>query len=84
MNTQETPSHDAIALPVWVNDVGLFGQDEDARSRARHPWETSRSLALLLTLLPMLRSCPARHTRPPRQEWNLPNGCAFAVRYRSR
>ena len=63
----------------------------------QHPWETPRTLGLLLTLAVLLQvphpfrkakgwasGHPRRRCRPARHEWNLPNGCVLAARYRSR
>jgi hypothetical protein len=68
-----------------MNATGVFSHEAaPAPFGARYPWETPRTMGLMLMLLPLLRSRPPRHKRPVRQEWSLPNGCVFAVRYRSR
>jgi hypothetical protein len=66
-----------------VQRVALDCRDRDATANAQSPWEMPRAVALMLTLLRMLRSRPPRHNRPPHREWTLPNGCVLAVRYRS-
>jgi len=63
----------------------VFAHDLKRSSRLTlNPWEVPRTMGLMLMLLPLLRSRPPRIKRLPRQEWDLPKGCAFAVRYRSR
>jgi hypothetical protein len=65
--------------------MGIFSHEATPTPfSAQRPWETPRAVGLMLTLLPMLRSRLPRRNRPPRQEWNLPQGCVMAVRYRSR
>jgi hypothetical protein len=79
MNTHGTSSHDVTPLGVQLARPSRAPGPE-----AQRPWEMPRAVALMLALLPMLRSRPPRRNRPPRKDWILPNGCAFAVRYRSR
>jgi len=64
--------------------IDLDCRDRHARPKAQSPWEMPRAVALMLTLLRMLGDRRPRRKAPPRREWNLPNGCVFAVRCSSR
>jgi len=96
----ETPARFGGAISAQAKGTLSIGEEEpnatkgdgiakDARCKpgARRPWEMPRTLALMLSLLAIVRPREPgllHRNRPPFNEWKLPNGCVLAVRCRSK